>query len=86
MIAFDQIVSPLSGDVPDTVEMRIVAMVDLANDLGVGRGFVSDDDDGRWSRTRSIALLRKALAAFASRRAVRRKSIICPFASTARQR
>ena len=34
---------------------------------------------GRWSLTLSIALLRKALAALASRRAVRRKSTNWPF-------
>lgn len=41
---------------------------------------------GRCRRIRSIALFRKALAAFASRRVVRRKSTIWPFASTARHR
>lgn len=45
MIALDQIVAPLSVDMPDTVEMRIIAMVDLANDPGVGRGFVCHNDD-----------------------------------------
>lgn len=32
MIARDQIVLPFSVDVPDTVKMRIIVVIDLAND------------------------------------------------------
>ena len=43
MIALDQIVSPLSVDVPDAVEMRVVTMIDLTDDTAIRLRFVSYD-------------------------------------------
>lgn len=43
MIAFDPIVAPFSVDVPDAVKMRVVAVVDLADDAGVGLRLVGTD-------------------------------------------
>ena len=36
MIALDEIVAPLSGDVSDAVKMWIIAMIDFANDASIG--------------------------------------------------
>ncbi|WP_234899507.1 hypothetical protein [Ruegeria lacuscaerulensis] len=35
MITLDQIVSPLSVDVPNAVKMRIITMIDFANDTPI---------------------------------------------------
>ena len=43
MIAFDPIVAPFSVDVPDAVKMRVIAVVDLADDAGVGLRLVGTD-------------------------------------------
>lgn len=45
MIAFDPVVAPLSVDVPDAVKMRIIVVVDLADDASIGLRFVSADRD-----------------------------------------
>lgn len=47
MIAFSEVVSPLSVDVSDAVEMGIVAVVDLANDAPISVCLVRADCD--WS-------------------------------------
>ena len=43
MIAFDQVVSPLSVDVSNAVEVRIIPVIDLAYHRPVGVGFVCAD-------------------------------------------
>jgi len=40
MIALDQIVSPLSVDMPDAVKMQIEAMIDLANEASIAERLV----------------------------------------------
>lgn len=45
MIAFDPVVAPLSIDVPDAVKMRIVAVVDFADDAPIGLRLVGADRD-----------------------------------------
>lgn len=45
VIALDQVVSPLPVDVSDTVEMRVIPMIDVANDAPIGRRFVRADCD-----------------------------------------
>ncbi|MEP3588849.1 MAG: hypothetical protein ABJN18_04735, partial [Marinobacter sp.] len=40
VVALDQIVSPLPIDVPNAVEMRVIPVVDLADDAPVRAGFV----------------------------------------------
>lgn len=37
MIAFDPMVSPFSVNMPYAVQMRVIAVVDLADDTGLGR-------------------------------------------------
>lgn len=71
---------------PDAVEMRIISVIDLANDPPIAVRFVRADRDRLCSLTRSIALRKRALAAVASRRAVKRKFTIWPFASIARSK
>ncbi len=43
MIALDQIVAPLFVDVPDTVKMRVITVVDIADDAPIGVCFVGAD-------------------------------------------
>ena len=43
MIAFDQVVSPLSVDVPNAVEVGIISVIDLADHTPADVGFVSAD-------------------------------------------
>lgn len=43
MIALDQVVSSLPVDVPNAVEVRIIAMIDLADDLTIGMRLVCTD-------------------------------------------
>lgn len=43
MIALDSVIAPLSIDMRDTVEMRIVPSVFFANHLAVRRGLVGAD-------------------------------------------
>lgn len=40
MIALGQVVLPLTVDMSDAVEVRIVAMIDFANDTPIGLGFI----------------------------------------------
>jgi len=86
MIALDQIIAPLSVDIVDAVKIWVIAVVDFADHSSIAMRLVGYNSYWPIKRTRSIALLRNAFAAFASRCAVRRKSTICPFASTVRHR
>ena len=45
VIALDQVVSPLPVNVPDTVKVRIIAMIDFPYNPPIGLGFVSADRD-----------------------------------------
>ena len=45
VLAFDPIIASLSVDVVDAVKMRVIAVVNLADDTGVGLRFVSADRD-----------------------------------------
>lgn len=81
VVALDETIAPLSADV------RIVAVIDLAGHTSAGLCLVGTDCTGPvQAHPRSLALLRKPLAAFASCHAVRRKPTIWPLASTARHR
>lgn len=46
MITLDQVVPPLSVDMSDAVEVRVVAMIDLANDTPIGLGFIGHNCHG----------------------------------------
>ena len=43
MIAFDQVVSPLTINVFDAFEMRVISSVNLTNDTVISRSLVCDD-------------------------------------------
>lgn len=45
MIALDAVVAPLLVDVPNAVEMRVVAVIDLADDASIALCFVGDNGD-----------------------------------------
>ncbi len=43
MIALDQIAPPFSIDVPDVVKMRVVSVIDLADDTPIAMSLVGHD-------------------------------------------
>ena len=45
VVALDQIVVPLSVDMPDAVEMWVVAVINLTNDAPIGLGFIGHNYD-----------------------------------------
>ncbi len=45
MIALDAVIAPLLVDVSDAIEMRIVVLIDLANNASIALRFVCDDGD-----------------------------------------
>lgn len=46
MITLNQVIPPLSIDVSDAVEMRIIPTIDLADDTPIGESFVRHDGRG----------------------------------------
>ncbi len=86
MVAFNPVISPLSVDMPDAVEVRIILMVDLRDDPPMSMRFIGADRGWPVKPYLYDRLAEKGRVALASRRAVRRKSTIWPFASIARQR
>jgi len=61
LIAFDPIVAPFSVDVPDTVKMRVIAVVDLADDAPIGLRFVGTDRDRPMQTDTLYRLVEKGL-------------------------
>lgn len=45
MVAFDRIVTPFSVDMADAVEMRVVSVIDLADDAPIGVGLIGAGRD-----------------------------------------
>ncbi len=39
MVAFDKVVAPLSVDMPDAFDMRVIPMIDVPDDASIGMGF-----------------------------------------------
>ena len=74
MIDLDQVFPPLAINVFDAVEMRVISLVNLADDAAIGRCFVRDDCHGAIEPDSLDRFVEKGFVAFASRRAVRRKS------------
>lgn len=45
VVALDQIVPPLSINVPDAIKVRVISMVDFADDAPIGVGLIGADLD-----------------------------------------
>jgi len=64
MVALDPVVTPLSVDVPDAVKVRVISMIDLADNAPVGRGFVCDNGDRPMKFHALDRLVEKGLCCF----------------------
>lgn len=64
MITLDQVVPPLSVNMSDAVEVRVVAMNDLANDTPIGLGFIGHNCHGAMQRYTVNRFVQKGFGGF----------------------